>query len=87
MAFDFGNAGGEKVRSTQTRAVKDLIRKQFDLDADAPVFVAEVSCGEVDCPDTETVIAIYVDGGRKEFRVGKPVSRLTGADIAAAATL
>ncbi|MEO1282343.1 MAG: hypothetical protein AAFV69_11490 [Pseudomonadota bacterium] len=69
-------------RSTATRALKDLVRKAFDVDADAPVFVAEVSCGEVDCPDAETVIAIYLDENRTEFRFAKPIADVTGADIA-----
>lgn len=72
-------------RAVATRAVKDLVRKHFGLDADAPVFVAEISCGEVDCPDTETVIAVFLDGGRQEFRLDKAVAALTGADIARAA--
>jgi hypothetical protein len=82
--FDIAAAGASASRVTQTRALKDLVRKQLDLDANAPVFVAEVTCGEVDCPDTETVIAVYLGGGNKEFRIGKPVAQVTGADIAAA---
>lgn len=85
-SFDISPAGTSDLRSAQTRALKDLVRKHFDLDAGTAVFVAEVTCGEEDCPDTETVIAVYLDGGNKEFRVAKPVSRVTGADIAAAVT-
>lgn len=71
-------------RFAATRAVKDLVRKHFDLDATASVFVAEIACAEADCPDTETVLAVFLDSGRREFRIYKPVTDITGADIAGA---
>ena len=70
-------------RAYQTRALKDLVRKQLDLDADVSVFVAEIACGEVDCPDRETVVAVFMDGARREFRFAKAVADLTGADLSA----
>lgn len=79
-----GMQAGDRARSLATRSVKDLVRKHLDLDPDAPVFVAEVACGEADCPDTETVIAVLEAAGRREFRIAKAVSAVTGADIAAA---
>ena len=82
--FDIGIGKPKGDRPAQSRALKDLVRKHFDLDGEAPVFVAEVSCGEVDCPDTETVIAVYLATGRQEFRISKPLASITGADIAAA---
>lgn len=69
-------------RPAATRAVKDLVRKAFATSPDASVFVAEISCGEIDCPDTETLIALHLDGKRIEFRFAKPVAEITGADIA-----
>ena len=48
------------------------------------MFVAEIACAEADCPDTETVIAVFLDDARKEFRIYKPVAEVTGADIAIA---
>ena len=72
-------------RAAATRAVKDLVRKHFDLDAEARVFVAEVSCGEADCPDTETVVALFLGSQRQEFRIARSLHAVTGADIVAAA--
>lgn len=72
-------------RLVQTRALKDLVRKHFGLNVGTPVFIAEITCGETDCPDAETVIAILEGGSRREFRVLKPMQAITGADIAAAA--
>jgi len=68
-------------RLNRTRALKDLVRKHFGLEMGAPVFIAEITCGEEDCPDAETVIAILDGEARREFRVLKPVSAITGADI------
>ena len=69
-------------RSTATRALKDLVRKEFGTASDASVFVAEIACGEIDCPDVETVVALYLDEKRTEFRLSKPIAEITGADIA-----
>jgi hypothetical protein len=79
-----GMDGNSQARAQANRAVKDLVRKHFGLDSDAPVFVAEINCGEIECPDAETVIAIFIEGQRRELRFEKPVAALTGADIAAA---
>lgn len=76
-----GLSAKSRDRSAATRALKDMVRKHFDLDASASVFVAEIACAEADCPDTETVIAVFVEGARQEFRVYKPVADVTGADI------
>lgn len=72
-------------RTASSRALKDLVRKAFDLDPDAAVFVAELTCGETDCPDAETVVALHRDGERIEFRFDKPISEVNGADIEAIA--
>ena len=50
-------------RSAATRALKDLVRKAFDLEPEAPVFVAEVACGEIDCPDMALVLRGQEAGG------------------------
>jgi nitrate reductase delta subunit len=82
-----GLSAGRRDRSAATRALKDLVRKHFDLDEAASIFVAEIACAEADCPDTETIIALFLDGGRQEFRIFKPVSEVTGADVAAACAM
>ena len=72
-------------RSAATRALKDLVRKACDLEPEAPVFVAEVACGEIDCPDTETVVAIYRGELRFEYRCATAIADVTGADLVKAA--
>jgi hypothetical protein len=82
-----GLPGLERTRNARlahTRALKDLVRKHCGLEMEAPVFIAEITCGETDCPDAETVIAILEGQTRREFRLLKPVSAITGADIAEA---
>jgi hypothetical protein len=64
-------------RAARTRALKNLVRDRFNLSEDDGVFVAEIACGETDCPDVETVIATFLDGERREFKIGK----LTGGDV------
>ncbi|MCC2098864.1 MAG: hypothetical protein KDJ29_18375 [Hyphomicrobiales bacterium] len=69
-------------RLARTRALKDLVRKHFGLAMNKAVFIAEITCGEQDCPDAETIIAILENDRRREYRILKPVCAITGADIA-----
>jgi hypothetical protein len=69
-------------RAARTRALKNLVRDRFNLSEDDGVFVAEIACGETDCPDVETVIAIFLAGERREFKVGKPIGSIATQDLA-----
>jgi hypothetical protein len=68
-------------RAAKTRALKDMVRSSFGLAPDDSVFVAEVACGETDCPDVETVIAVFLGGARREFKIPKPVDKITAQDL------
>ncbi|MGD9670631.1 MAG: hypothetical protein AB7U75_16550 [Hyphomicrobiaceae bacterium] len=81
-----GMGSASSDRTAAARALKDLVRKEFGITPDAAVFVAEIACGEIDCPDAETVIALYLDEKRAEFRLSKPIAEITGADIATIAS-
>lgn len=78
-----GQATGE--RAAQSRALKAEVRKHFGLGEDDSVFVAEITCGETECPDVETVIAVFLDGQRREFKLHKPVSAISSDDLSALA--
>ena len=69
-------------RAAQTRAVKDEVRSHFGLDAGDSIFVAEITCGETECPDVETIIAVFLAGSRCEFRIHKPIASVTKHDVA-----
>lgn len=68
-------------RAGLSRALKHLVRGHFGLAADESVFVAEVTCGETDCPEVETVIVVFVAGERREFRIGKPLASIVPQDL------
>jgi len=70
-------------RAARTRALKDDVRDHFGLGPDDSIFVAEITCGETDCPDVETVIAVFLAGTRREFRIHKPIASVTAEDVAA----
>jgi hypothetical protein len=69
-------------RAAKSRALKDTVRASFGLAPDDSVFIAEVACGETDCPDVETVIAVFPGGARREFKIPKPVEKITAQDLA-----
>jgi hypothetical protein len=45
---------GRRNDADATRVLKDLVRRRFGLGEADSVFVAEVACGETDCPDVES---------------------------------
>jgi len=83
LSIDPGKATGE--RAAATRALKAAVRNRFGLGEDDSVFVAEITCGETECPDVETVIVVLLDGQRREFKLHKPVSAISSDDLSALA--
>jgi hypothetical protein len=76
-----GSGPTSSERASKTRDVKQAVRKHFKLDEAASVFVAEIACGEADCPDVETVVAVLLEGHRREFKIRKSVDAITPQDI------
>lgn len=72
-------------RKEATTRIKQWARSEWGLDDDANVFVAELACGESDCPDKETVIAAFLQGERREIRISSPIQDITKDEISAAA--
>lgn len=72
---------GRRNDADATRALKDMVRRRFGLGEADSVFVAEVACGETDCPDVETVIAIFPGGHRHEFKLAKAVKAIAEEDL------
>ena len=46
------------------------------------VTVAELACHEPGCPPVETVVSVHkADGGRRDWRIHKPLADIKEADI------
>jgi len=82
MVLLFMGSQSDSDRAARTRVLKDLVRSQFKLGDDDGIFIAEIACGQTDCPDVETVIAIFVSGQRREFKVRKAIGAITAQDLA-----
>jgi len=82
MVSLFMGSQSDSDRAARTRVLKDLVRSQFKLGDDDGIFIAEIACGQTDCPDVETVIAIFVSGQRREFKVRKLIGAITAQDLA-----
>lgn len=83
MMLKLGSEQSSSERAAQSRAVKEMVRNHFSLHADDSIFVAEITCGETDCPDVETVVAVFLSGTRREFRIHKPIASVTTQDVTA----
>jgi hypothetical protein len=77
----FGTGPTNSDRAALTRALKETVRAHFALGENTSIFVAEVTCGEAACPDVETVIAVFVAGKRREFRIKKAIAAVTEQDL------
>jgi hypothetical protein len=66
--------------------VRGWAAELFGLGPDAAVLVTELRCGEDDCPDVETVIAVLGEPGKaRTHKLPKPVAEVTRDEVAALA--
>lgn len=63
--------------------VKALFTEAFELPEDTMPSLAELRCHEPDCSPIETgIVARAQDAGMREWRIGKPITEISEADIA-----
>ena len=66
----------------KTRQIKKWVRQHLALSDDITVMVSELHCGETDCPDIETMIAILSgDKTGQKIKIDKSISELSESDI------
>jgi nitrate reductase delta subunit len=57
-------------------------RARFDLAADVPVSVSEISCGLPGCPPLETVVAFWTEGDKRHhLKFFKPAREVVEDDL------
>jgi hypothetical protein len=62
--------------------IKTWVAARFGLGEADLVTVAELACHEPGCPPVETVIAVHgADGGRRDWRIHKPLAEIAEADV------
>ena len=67
---------------TSSSLIKSWAMQHWQLPEHTTLFVSELQCGESDCPDVETVIAILsVAGTDKTVKLKKPIYSIQEADI------
>ncbi len=67
---------------SSTALIKSWALKHWKLPEDTTLLVSELQCGESDCPDIETVIAILaVAGTDKTVKLDKPIYEIKESDI------
>ena len=79
--FEFDLFGeGKKDRSLQGQ-IKEWVRAHFALPAETPVLVTEIYCDQPGCAPVETLVAILDPGGRRQFKMGRPMREVAKEDI------
>lgn len=71
------------VSAEHARLLKDVVRSNYRLDADAPVVVQQLTCREPGCPPVETVVAV-LGPPRRTWKFPKPVSDVLPSELHAA---
>jgi hypothetical protein len=76
----FAKRNPEKGRRTQQ--IKAQVAELLQLDQDATVMVTELNCQDDDCPEVETVIAIFRPGQPKlQITLHSSIEEVTVAEI------
>lgn len=66
--------------------IKRWAKQHWQLPEDTALLVSELQCGEADCPDVETVIAVLSGAAKdKKVKLSKPLRAVCEADIQAIA--
>jgi hypothetical protein len=77
MIGPFGSRSGPEDKSR----VKGWFRESFGLEGDVSLMVTELRCTEPGCAPVETVIAVLDASGNRRYKVHKPASEISEADI------
>ena len=81
MDFQFDLFGeGKKDTSLQGR-IKGWVRGYYRLAEEVPVLVTEIYCDQPGCAPIETLVAILETGGRRQFKMGRPMREVGKEDI------
>ena len=81
MGFEFDLFGeGKKDVSLQGK-IKEWVRGFYKLADDIPVLVTEIYCDQPGCAPIETLIAILESGGRRQFKMGRPMREVVREDV------
>lgn len=71
----------EQFRKNSTIAIKKWVKEKLLLNDDITIMVTEINCWEINCPDKETVIAVFQEGNNKTYKIKKPLLYVREWDI------
>ncbi len=75
------NSNEAEFRKNSTAAIKKWVKEKMQLSDDVIVMVTEINCGEPNCPDKETIIAIMQQGNNQKISIKKPLLYVRKWDI------
>lgn len=84
MFEDLNNSKPYNSQGTSSALIKRWAIEHWQLPEDTTLLVSELQCGEKDCPDIETVIAILSTANTdKTVKINKPIYSISESDIKA----
>ncbi|MGY3484362.1 hypothetical protein ACVW1C_002245 [Bradyrhizobium sp. USDA 4011] len=85
MSSSFVNPFARKSKIGYPESVarlKEEARRHLDLTEEVTISVTELNCSDRDCPDTETVVAVLINGEKPRLaRIHKPIPEVTLKDL------
>ena len=69
-------------KGLRTQQIKAIVAELLELDQDVTVMVTELNCRDDDCPEVETVIAIFrPEQPKVQITLHSSIEELTDAEI------
>jgi hypothetical protein len=69
-------------KGLRTQQIKAMVAELLELDQDVTVIVTELNCQDDDCPEVETVIAIFrPEQPKLQITLHSSIEELTDAEI------
>jgi nitrate reductase delta subunit len=67
--------------SAEQERVRTWTREHFQLGEEETIMVSELPCSDPGCPPVETNVVFWTQGGRRQFKVYKPLAEVIPDDL------
>jgi nitrate reductase delta subunit len=81
LLLDIGLTKTSPGISAEQERVRTWTREHFQLGEEETIMVSELPCSDPGCPPVETNVVFWTQGGRRQFKVYKPLAEVIPDDL------
>ena len=81
LLLDIGLTKKSSGISAEQERVRTWTREHFNLGDEETIMVSELPCSDPGCPPVETNVVFWTQGGRRQFKVYKPLAEVVPDDL------